>query len=169
MNNNNNLNIDENMMGKLQDIMKNGDLNNVISQIPPDMLQNFSSMMSNNSSDTTNEKNVNPNGNKNIDQQNINNILNNFMNNNNNSHNTNGNSSNNNGFDFNNIDMNTILKMKSMMDKMNSPNDGTNLLKSLKPYLRNEKKDKVDQYANLLNMSKLTEFFGNQNKQNKGD
>ncbi len=157
-NNNNNFNIDENTMGKLQDMMKSGDLNNVISQIPPDMLQNFSSMMSNNSSSDNNEK-----SNGNGSNPDLNNVINNFMNN---SNNNNGNNS---GFDFNNIDINTIMKMKSIMEKMNTPNNGTNLLKSLKPYLRDEKKDKVDQYANLLNMSKLTDFFNNQNNQNKGD
>lgn len=60
-----------------------------------------------------------------------------------------------NSFNFNNIDINTIMKMKSVMEKMNSSNDPrNNLLYSLKPYLRESKQDKLDQYANLMNIAK---------------
>ena len=59
---------------------------------------------------------------------------------------------------------NTILKMKSIMEKMNSSNDPrSNLLYSLKPYLREERKGKVDQYANLLNFAKIAELLKNDN------
>ena len=44
----NNFNIDANTMNKLNDMVKNGDVSKLISQIPPDMLQNFSSLMNNN-------------------------------------------------------------------------------------------------------------------------
>ncbi|MBO6244008.1 MAG: hypothetical protein J6O41_05540, partial [Clostridia bacterium] len=75
--------------------------------------------------------------------------------------------SNNNNFDFNNIDINTILKLKSAIDSMNSTNDPrSNLLHSLKPYLRDERKQKVDQYANLLNFAKIAELLNNDNKEN---
>ena len=64
--------------------------------------------------------------------------------------------------------MNTILKMKSIMEKMNNQNDPrTNLLYSLKPYLREERKEKLDQYANLLNVAKIAELLKNDNKENK--
>ncbi len=156
--NNNNLNSDNNTMDKLQEMMQNGDLNNIVSQIPPDMLKNFSNMMSNSSQ--TNNTSTN-------DTPDLGNLLGNMMNN------SNSNSSNHsspNGFDFSNIDMNTLLKMKSIIEKMNGSNDPrSNLLHSLKPYLRDEKKGKVDQYANLLNMTKLTELFNNQNNPNKGE
>ena len=63
--------------------------------------------------------------------------------------------------------MNTILKMKSVMDKMNNSNDPrSNLLYSLKPYLRDSKKEKLDQYANLLNVAKIAELFKNDGKEN---
>ena len=138
----NNMNFDENTINKLKDMMNKGELNDVISQIPPEMIQNFSSMMSSNSS--SNNKNENNNSN-----------------NNNDINNANSNTSNNN-FDFSNIDMNTILKMQSIMSKMNNSNDPrSNLLYSLKPYLREERKAKVDQYANLLNVAKLAELFNN--------
>ena len=46
--------------------------------------------------------------------------------------------------------MNTILKMKSIMESMNNKNDPrANLLYSLKPNIRESKKDKVDQYVNM--------------------
>lgn len=62
----------------------------------------------------------------------------------------------------NNIDMNTILKMKTIMEKMNSKNNPrSNLLLSLKPYLKESRRNKVDQYIQLLNMGNIIEVFGN--------
>lgn len=141
-----NMNFDENTINKLKDMMNKGELNDVISQIPPEMIQNFSSMMNNNDS-------------KQVDSNNTENS---------NANNTTKNS--NNSFDFSNIDMNTILKMKSIMDKMNNSNDPrSNLLYSLKPYLREGRKEKIDQYANLLNIAKMTELFKDTNTNNKGE
>ena len=138
---NNNFNIDQNAVNKLNEVMKKGNLSDIISNIPPEMMQNFSSMMNNNSTENSN-----------------NNI---------NSSSENNNSSNNN-FDFSNIDINTIMKMKSVMEKLNDNNDPRkNLLSSLKPYLRDSKKEKLDQYANLLNVVKIADLFKNDNKENK--
>lgn len=132
------MNFDENTINKLKDMMNKGELNDVISQIPPEMIQNFSSMMSqNNSTNTSNS-----------------------------SHTPNNNSNNNGNFDFSQIDMNTILKMKSVMEKLNSSNDPrSNLLYSLKPYLREERKGKLDQYANLLNVAKIADILKDNNKE----
>lgn len=59
-----------------------------------------------------------------------------------------------------NIDFDTILKMKSIIDKMNVKDDPrSNLLQSLKPYLNESRKSKVDQYIQLMNMSKVMEVF----------
>lgn len=139
-------NIDENAMNKLKDMMNKGDLSDVISQIPPEMMQNLSSMMNQSNSNTTND---------------------------NTSHtNTSSNANNKNNFDFSNLDMNTILKMKSMMEKMNTSGDPrSNLLYSLKPYLRNEKKEKIDQYASLLSFAKIAELMktDKDNKENKNN
>lgn len=65
---------------------------------------------------------------------------------------------------FGNIDINMLFKVKSIMDKMNTnKNDPrSNLLLSLKPYLKESRKSKVEQYVQLLNMSKVMEAF-NQN------
>ena len=60
----------------------------------------------------------------------------------------------------NNIDFENILKMKSIIEKMNSKEDPrSNLLLSLKPYLKESRQGKVDQYIQLLNMSKILEVF----------
>ena len=146
----NNFNLDENTMNKLNSVIKGGNVSDLISQIPPDVLANFSSMMNNNNNNSNNNSNKTEN-NKDL---------------NNNSDNNTGN--NNNSFNFNNIDMNTMLKMKSMIDKMNNSNDPrSNLLASLKPYLRDNKKQKLDEYANLLNFAKIAEILNNDNKEPK--
>ena len=58
---------------------------------------------------------------------------------------------------FENIDMNTILKMKQIIDNMNKNSNSprANLLLSLKPYLKPSRKQKVDQYIQLFNMGDL--------------
>jgi len=58
------------------------------------------------------------------------------------------------------IDFDTILKMKSIIDKINTKDDPrSNLLKSLKPYLNESRKSKIDQYIQLMNLSKVLEIF----------
>ena len=66
-----------------------------------------------------------------------------------------------------NIDIDTILKMKTIIDSINNNNDPrANLLNSLKPYLRDSRKNKLDQYINLLNMTKIAEIINNKKKEN---
>ncbi len=61
---------------------------------------------------------------------------------------------------FPSIDFETLLKMKSIMEKMNNNNDPrSNLLLSLKPYLKDSRKEKIDQYIKLFGMSKVLEVF----------
>lgn len=86
--------------------------------------------------------------------------VNNSQNNNSNFASNNFNNENN-SFDFSNIDMATIMKLKNAMDSINSKkNDSrTNLLMSLKPYLKPSKKEKLDQYMKLLNISSVLEVF----------
>ena len=98
------------------------DLNNILSQVSPEMINNLGNMLNSN-----NQSNQNPSQNGNF-----------------------------------NIDMNTMMKMKSIMENMNNKNDPrANLLYSLKPYLRDSKKDKLEQYVNLLNVSKIAELMNN--------
>ena len=105
------------------------DLNNILSQVSPEMINNLGNMLNSNNQSSQNSS---PNGNF-------------------------------------NLDMNTIMKMKSIMDNMNNKNDTrANLLYSLKPYLRDGKKDKLDQYVNLLNVSKIADIMNtNNNNDNK--
>ena len=65
----------------------------------------------------------------------------------------------NNTFDFSNIDMETIMKFKNIMNKIgtNQSSPRSNLLKSLKPYLKDSKKEKVDQYIQFMNMASIFE------------
>lgn len=65
-----------------------------------------------------------------------------------------------------NIDAQTILKMKSIIEKINQKDDPrANLLYSLKPYLRESRKNKLDQYVNLLNIGKIADIMRNENKE----
>ena len=146
----NNMNIDENTMKNIKNMVDNGNISDAISQISPEMMQNFSKMLSNqNSQSTQNEQKSEHNSS-------------------NQNHNENNTSNN---FDFNNIDMDTIMKFSSAFGKIkNTKNDPrANLLNSLKPYLRDEKKGKIDQYMNLLNVSKIAEIIKDKNKENNND
>lgn len=115
----------------------------------PDMMNEFSDMM--NSNENSNNTSSNSNG---FDFSKISpETLNNFANILNSSKDSNNNST---------IDINTILKMKTIMEKMNSKNNPrSNLLLSLKPYLKESRRSKVDQYIQLLNMGNIMEAFGN--------
>lgn len=145
----NNFNFDENTINKLKNMMNNGEFNDVISQIPPDMMKNFSSMMKNNSAPNKNNSNTDISSDSSP-------VHNSFT----------EDSSDNTNYNFNNIDMNTILKIKSIMENLNTNNDPrSNLLNSLKPYLRNSRKEKIDQYANLLNFARIAELLKNDNKE----
>jgi len=117
----------------------NIDLNDIMKNVPPDFINNLSSMLNTNSDTNTNsncQDNSTPNN-----QNNQNNF---------------------------NIDINTMLKMKSIIENMNNKNDPrANLLYSLKPYLRDTKKDKLDQYVNLLNISKVADIMKQENNFDK--
>ena len=85
-------------------------------------------------------------------------LLKNFQNNNS----SNSNSSNNDSNSMPNIDIETMMRIQNVMSKMNSANsndDMSRLLMSLKPYLRDEKKGKIDEYIKLIKMGKMTQMF----------
>lgn len=70
------------------------------------------------------------------------------------------------------LDIETIMKIKDIITKMNSCKDSprNHLLYSLKPYLENEKKEKLDKYiqiANLLNVMENMDLGINFLKDNK--
>ena len=84
--------------------------------------------------------------------------LNNIMNNSDNSENAE--ESNNSDFSF---DMDTILKMKDIFTAMNKSKDSprNKLLYSLKPYLENTKKEKLEQYVKIANLLTALESMNN--------
>lgn len=144
-----NMNIDENTMKNIKNMVDNGNISDAISSISPEMIQNFSKMLSNQG-----------NNNQNQEQNNY------SQDNNNNSYNSESQGTNN--FDLSGIDMNTIMKMSSALGKMKNSKDDprANLLNSLKPYLRDSKKGKLDNYMNLLNVTKIAEIMKDNNKEN---
>ena len=178
----NDFNLDENTMNNIKNMVDNGNLSDAISQISPDMIQNFSKILQNNSGSNHNSSssfgsnynmNYNQNNNLNSNSENISDNNNSEENRKNYGNNTSGpnNSSNNTGgFDFSNLDANTIMKITSVLGKMNNKNDPrANLLYSLKPYLREGRQDKLDQYVNLLNVSKVADILKDNQKENKND
>ena len=64
-----------------------------------------------------------------------------------------------NNFDFN-LDIDTILKIKDILSKLNR----NNLLLALKPYLENDKKEKLEQYIKIANLLSVLENFDTQFK-----
>ena len=65
-------------------------------------------------------------------------------------------------------DMETIMKISQIMKAMNSSenNASTNLLYSLKPFLRKSKQDKVEQYIKMLKLSSVISEFNKGNNNN---
>lgn len=64
-----------------------------------------------------------------------------------------------------NIDFETIMKMKSIMDTLNNSNDqDSKLLYSLKPYLRKSRQAKLDQYINILKITQISKLFGSESE-----
>ena len=110
-------------------------INNMASQnnISPDMLNNLVNMF--NKPSNSESKNASQNSS--------------------NSYKAQDSSFNDDGFDFE-----TIMKMKTIIDKINAKDDPrANLLQSLKPYLNENRKSKIDQYIQLMNMSKVMDVF----------
>jgi len=65
----------------------------------------------------------------------------------------------NNSSDIPNFDINTIIKLKNLMDKFNNSNNDSraNLLLALKPYLTDSKKEKIDLYIKFLKILNVAE------------
>ena len=135
-----------------------------------EIIQKLSSMMNNNSNSTNSECNntdISSNSNE-TSFENLQAILSNMNFNSNDNSNNNFNGNDNNNF---NLDFETIMKMKRAMDIFNSSKNSpeANLLLSLKPYLNNSRKQKLDQYMQFLNISKVLEIFNNNGGGNNND
>ena len=153
-----------NILNNIKNMMDNGNL--------PDNLQEIVNNLKSNEKNVTqgtqniNEENTNPSNIQNFDTnkispemiQNLSSLFNSNSNDNNVNSNNNSEPS---------IDINTILKMKTIIDSMNQKNDPrANLLYSLKPYLRENRKNKLDQYVNLLKMTKIADIMKTDKKEN---
>ena len=135
-----------------------------------DIIQKLSSMVNNsNSANNDNNQDMSSNSNE-AGLENLQYILSNMnLGSNENTDNyQENNNSNNNNF---NIDFETIMRMKAVMDKFNSTKNSpeANLLLSLKPYLNNNRKQKLDQYMQFLNITKVLEAFNSNGGGNDND
>ena len=69
------------------------------------------------------------------------------------------------------FDFETIMKMKKIMDQLNTSQNSpeTRLLLSLKPYLNSNRKQKLDQYIQFLNITKVIESLNANGGVNSND
>ncbi len=143
-----------------------------------DMLNQFKNILNNNSdnNNTSNTSSVPNNSNLNITPEMITNLAKNLQNNDFNSNlsnesNSQDKSSNESNFSQttdtgSSLDINTILKLKTIIETFNKKDDSrANLLYSLKPYLRESRQKKIDQYVNIFKLTAITNLF----KKGKGD
>ena len=94
-------------------------------------------------------------------------LLKNFMNFNNNSsikndgeNSSSSDSSNKDNTTSNNMpDMETIMKLMSIIKASNQNNPSKDLLNSLKPFLNDSRKEKIDKYIQILGITKALEMF----------
>lgn len=137
-----------------------------------DILNKFQDLLQNNNSSTTSNNSVpnsSSNSNLNITPEMISNMADTLKKINLNSSTTSSNSDNSSqskdsqsSDTGSQIDIETILKIKSIMEKLNQKDDPrSNLLHSLKPYLRESRQKKLDEYSNLLKIVSISDIFKN--------
>ena len=136
------------MIQKMSEMLKNNEI--------PD---NIKSIMNNLASSSNSDNSANQSGEKSASE-------NTSFSNANSSQESNSNFS-----DMPNIDLSTMLKMKSIIDSMNQQQNDprANLLRSLKPYLKPSRKEKVDQYIKLFGIGKAFETFNILGGESKND
>ena len=142
-----------------------------------DMINQFKNILNNNSnnSDTSNTSSKSNDGNLNITPEMITNLAkklqNSSLGNMSNESSSQETSSNDSNFSqatdtSSNLDIDTILKLKTIIETFNKKDDSrANLLYSLKPYLRESRQKKIDQYVNIFKLTAITNLF----KKGKGD
>lgn len=112
-----------------------------------------------------NQENNNNNNNKNLDlasmlnNLDISNMLNTF--NSNLSKNNGNNKENVNSFNFSDIDPNTILRIQKLISNFNKSDPKKDLLRSLKPFLKKSRQDKIGEYITILTIIDALDIFGN--------
>ena len=126
----------------------------------------FNSSSDINTSANSNSSNISSeNSSFNISPEMINNMANMLKNSNNKADSDNGNKT---DSVNSSLDFETIIKIKSIMDTLNNKDDPrSNLLYSLKPYLRKSRQDKLDQYPNLFKITQVANIFNFKKGDNK--
>ena len=151
------------------DSIKNSDINSNDHNISSE--HNGSHISSNIKSTGNNNSNISNNGYSNHSSNSSNNSSSNSNTNNgrySNSSSSSGSGSGNiNNINNGSLDINTMMNIQKMMSMLNSKSDDdlTNLLFALKPYLRNQKKEKIDEYVKLFRMGKMAELWNKMNSQ----
>lgn len=149
-----------NVPPEIQKMMKNGNI--------PSEMQNM--MKNSNLSqgfDSIKNSDINSNDHNISSEHNGGHISSNIKSNGNNNSNSSSGSGNINNINNGSLDINTMMNIQKMMSMLNSKSDDdlTNLLFALKPYLRNQKKEKIDEYVKLFRMGKMAELWNKMNSQ----
>lgn len=133
-----------------------------------DLIQSIQAKMNTENMESTEENqkvNIDNTNTNNNNSSNISSILNNldlssilgaFNNNNNSNNNTNTNSNNN---TFSGIDPSFLLKAQKVMSSVTRDDPKKNLLLSLKPFLRQSRQDKINEYISMLSIISAIEAF----------
>ena len=117
-------------------------LNNLISSIKDKMNESNN----NNESSSTTSSTINLN-------------LNNDYSNSSNDTEKENNNNNNNNNNSSSFDPELFIKIQKIMSAMNGNNPKKNLLLSLKPFLRQTRQDKINEYINILNIISALDLF----------
>lgn len=117
--------------------MNNDDVENIMNTL---------SEMLKKSDNSSNDSPNNSSNSNNIDFDSLKSIINNL---NNNQKNTTD--------DFQNIDIDTFMKIKNIMSQVNITKNSSsaNLLRALKPYLNDSRKSKLDKYIQFLSIGNI--------------
>ena len=115
-----------------------------------------------------NNKTIEKSTNNNNNNINLASLLNNFdissilnsFNSNNGKNNENNNNNDTNSFNFSDIDPETLLKIQRLVSKMSKNNPKKDLLRSLKPFLRKSRQDKMGEYMTILSLVDAIDIFG---------
>lgn len=134
-----------------------------------DLIQSIQAKMNTENMESAEENQKVNIDNTNTNNNNISSILNNldlssilgaFNNNNNSNNNTNTNSnSNSNNNTFSGIDPSFLLKAQKVMSSVTRDDPKKNLLLSLKPFLRQSRQDKINEYISMLSIISAIEAF----------
>ena len=125
-----------------------------------ELINKINSMVNQNSNNDDNSNNKSASGNSSISPETISKMVE-MLKSKSNDNTEKSNTSNSSNKSNSNIDVDTILKFKTIFEKLNSKDDPrSNLLLALKPYLKESRKQKVEQYIQFFNVSKILDEFG---------